>query len=154
MHDCLEAGQRGPDVRGPRQPVGPDQVEGFLVVGAGLLVQRFDAGAYIAAVVAEPADRHRALDVVWLGEEGRTGGEGVRDQVRRHAMAGDDEEADLTAGAADQCRHDVSVGAVAGVQACDVDDGEVLHGEVLGVSGRIRRHLGRRQESNSPWRAA
>ena len=44
LHDRLEARQVRPDVGGPVDPVGPDQVEGFLEVGSALLVERLDAG--------------------------------------------------------------------------------------------------------------
>lgn len=138
LHDFLEARQVGPDVGGSGHPVGPDQVEGFLVVGAAPFVEGLDARADVTAIAAESADRQRALGLVGLREEGRTGRESVDDRRRRHAVAGDDEKAHLAASAADERGNGAPGCTVAGPQVRDVDGRDALHGVLAGPRrGRV-----------------
>ncbi len=128
LHRVAEARQFGPCVVGPGRAVGPDQVEGFLVVRRGLLVERLDAEADVAAVAAEPVDGHLPLDLGRLREEARALGEGRIDQRHRHAVAGDHEEADLAAGPADLRGQRAARGRVVERERRDVDEGNVVHG--------------------------
>jgi len=107
LHHIAKAGQCRPHVVGPGRAVGPEQVEGFLVVGGGLFVQRLDAETDIATVAAEQADRHRLLDLRRHREETCAVVEGIGNEFRRHPMAGDHEKTGAPAGGADLLRDDL-----------------------------------------------
>ena len=120
-------------VRVVRDVDGPD-VEELLEIGRPRVVvrggQRFVADRLIAAVRPGGGMARREL----LGNRQRK--ELVRapaqlvDETLRHAMTGDREEADLSAGGVDGRRHAAPVGAASSARRLDVDDGDCPHHRV------------------------
>ena len=104
----------------------------FLEVGwrhVGVAVaQRLVADRLVAARGLDISGHHLELLLHRQGEEGMCLAVEAADDLGRHAMSGDGEEADLGAGAIDLPARAQARGRVAGQRAAEIDDGDLrLH---------------------------